>query len=333
MSRATTGWYLHHQGSGHLSRFLAVRPQLPGDVVVFSSLAEPSVLPADTRWVALPCDDDGSAFVEPSAGGLLHWAPLAHRGFISRMGLIAAELATDAFRRFVVDVSVEVTLLARLMGVPTVIFGQPGTRTDLPHQLARRAATRIIAPWPDGAHPIAPEDRGRTVQVGGISRFDSRPRVGRLDAGSVLLLGGLGGSAVSAAELDAAERATPDTRWTHLGRSHPDHPTTRWEADPWPLLCSAEVVVSFAGQNAVADLAAAGARAVVIPQQRPFDEQVATARQLEQDNLAQIRYRWPDPEEWPDLLAAAGRSRPDWHRWRTDGAADRAARVIEEVSG
>ena len=86
------------------------------------------------------------------------------------MAQIAAWVATHAPRLMVVDVSVEVTVLVRSMGVPTVVMGMPGVRDDAAHQLAYRLADAIIAPWPAWAD----------VLVGGAAWQDEDPR-GRCD--------------------------------------------------------------------------------------------------------------------------------------------------------
>jgi hypothetical protein len=86
--------------------------------------------------------------------------------------------------------------------------------------------------------------------------------------------------------------------------------------------------------GALADVAAAGRPAVVIPQDRPHDEQRATARALADAGVAVSSGHWPDDHEWPDLFARAlsvGGS--GWTRWRTDSAAENAARVIDGVAG
>jgi UDP-N-acetylglucosamine--N-acetylmuramyl-(pentapeptide) pyrophosphoryl-undecaprenol N-acetylglucosamine transferase len=98
-------------------------------------------------------------------------------------------------------------------------------------------------------------------------------------------------------------------------------------------LCAADVVVAHAGQNSVADIAAARRPAIVIPQDRPFAEQDATAAVLTRERLAVVEPHWPEPSRWPALIARArhcdgGR----WERWQTSGSAARAAAVIEEVA-
>jgi len=44
-----------------------------------------------------------------------------------------------------VDVSVEVSVLARLMGVPVVTMVLPGSRSDQPHRLGYALAAMLIA--------------------------------------------------------------------------------------------------------------------------------------------------------------------------------------------
>nr|WP_228498266.1 glycosyltransferase [Plantibacter sp. VKM Ac-2876] len=315
---------------------LAVAPHLDADIVCFSSFPEPVGLPSNCSWVVLDWDDDvpdGASppdDCDPTAEGLLHWAPIGHAGHRARLATIAAALAQQQMDAMVVDVSVEVVLLARLLGVPTVVMAQPGHRDDEPHALAFRAASTIIAPWPHGLldlehlRPV----RDKVVYTGGISRFEGRERTSA-EAGrsGVLLLAGAGGSTVSRDAVEEAVRAS-GRDWTSLGTGA----GSVWTDDPWDALCRAEVVVSWAGQNAIADLAAAGVTAVVVPQERPFDEQMSTARALEANELAVVRASWPDAADWPAVLEQAAELDPDWSRWQVAGAARRAAEAIEAVA-
>nr|WP_255521244.1 glycosyltransferase [Frigoribacterium sp. VKM Ac-1396] len=98
-------------------------------------------------------------------------------------------------------------------------------------------------------------------------------------------------------------------------------------------MATAEVIVTWAGQNTVADLAALGARAVVVPQTRPFDEQLTTAHALDRAGLAVVATSWPADDEWPALIERARGLRPDWSAWQVEGAAARAATVVAEVAG
>lgn len=231
----------------------------------------------------------------------------------------------------VVDVSVEVATFIRLLGVPVIVMAMPGVRTDQPHDLMYRLADHVVAAWPrELAEPdwLRPHAH-KTTYVGGISRFDGRSagRYEKPGESTVLVLSGTGGSFVDSATVSNSAHATPEFRWKTLGL--PDGP---WTDDPWPAICAADVVVSHAGQNCLADIAAAARPAVVIPQPRPFDEQLMTAGVLARQGLATICETWPAPHQWRDLLAGATARDPgQWAQWRTDGAAARAARAIEGV--
>ncbi|MET4099229.1 hypothetical protein ABIB37_001466 [Agrococcus sp. UYP10] len=313
------GWYVHHHGMGHLTRFLAIRPHVAASVVAFSSLPQPAALPDGTTWVQLPRDDEDEgagapSAAEPTARGALHWAPIGHRGHVERMAAIAARAPhLDAI---VVDVSVEVTLLARLLGRRVVLMTQPGDRTDDPHVLGRRLADAVLAPWP--------ADDGEVHPVGGISRFATRERSAARRPGTVLALGGGGRDAAWDAMLREAIAATPDRQWRVAGGA-------TWIDDPWEALCEAEVVVTAAGQNAIADIAAAGASAIVVPRPRPFDEQHRTAAMLDELGLAVVADA-SAPGDWPALLARAQALEPDWSAWGVRGAAGRAAAIIDRVA-
>ncbi|MGZ8803669.1 MAG: glycosyltransferase [Microbacterium sp.] len=212
------------------------------------------------------------------------------------------------------------------------MIAQPGRRDDDAHELGYRSATTIIAPWPRAllkpGHLAAMKEK--TVFTGGISRFEGRMEAPRLPVEArgpdVVLLGGRGGSGVSAATIAEATTSSGH-RWRVLGAT----PDDSWSADPWTDLISARVVVSWAGQNSIADVAAAGAAAVIVPQERPFYEQRETARAVKSAGLAIVATQWPAADAWPELINRAARLRPDWSGWKVKGAAARAAAAIDET--
>ncbi|NHC30998.1 glycosyltransferase family 1 protein [Dermacoccus nishinomiyaensis] len=142
----------------------------------------------------------------------------------------------------------------------------------------------------------------------------------------VLLVGGEGWDD---AELPGAvERAVPQVHWRTPDADHPVE----------VLLATADVVVTHAGQNALADVAAFGVPAVVVPQERPFDEQADMARALDDAGIARGLTLGATADEVAagirELLAggderSTGRA---WARWCVDGAVDRAADVIEAAA-
>lgn len=321
------GYYVHHHGLGHRTRAVQIARQLPGTVVGFGSLPAPADWPGS--WCELPSDLCESP-VDPTANGVLHWAPLDHRGHRRRLAVLADRLATDV-ETMVVDTSAEVALLARLFGVRTVVLAMRGDRTDRPHRAAYDAATRIVAPWaplPNGEPGWPASWTAKTDFVGALSRFDGsptppeRPQIGPR---RVLLVWGAGGRDVSDADIRAAQAATPAWEWTVRS---PEAPSP----DLWEDFAMHDVVVTHGGANVVAEVAAAARPAIVIGQDRPFGEQHATVHALRELACCCALDHWPTPGSWASLLERAQKvGRSGWSRWSPGDAASRAAAAIERT--
>ncbi|WAX58924.1 hypothetical protein M6B22_09225 [Jatrophihabitans cynanchi] len=325
--RIMIGYYVHHVGTGHLRHARCIAAASGQELTALSSLPRPDDWTGP--WIQLDRDDSAERPVDPTGHGRLHWSPLHDRGLSARMRTIARWLDTAAPAVLVVDVSVEVSVFARLMGVPVVVMGLPGKRSDAAHQLGYSVAELILAPWPPG---LAAMDRDlqpwaqRTAHVGGLSPFEGRSRHphDRASSRRVVVLQGRGGTSVSESTVRSAADAAPGWSWQRLGPG-------AWCADPWPALSSANVVICHAGLGALADVAAAGCPAIVLPEPRPHGEQYATADALRTAGLATVLTSWPRPHEWSELLARAARTPASrWSSWCRSGAA-RAARLIDDV--
>lgn len=319
-------YYVHHHGRGHVTRALAVARHLDQPVVFLSSLPEPDGLRADDRWVRLPLDvDDDANPRDVTANGRLHWAPLRVEGLADRARTILEALAETAVHRVVVDCSVEVTLLSRLAGYPVTVVAQPGDRLDDAHRLGYDVADQIVAPWSDDVYEpswLSPH-RGRTHYVGAISRFEGRARPAGGPRHLGILLAGAGGCELPPDAIDQLRCAAPDLDWRAVGGP------SAWVDDVWPLLSSADVIVTHAGQGALADVALSGAGAVVIAQDRPFREQHCAATSLELSGIAVAPREWPRPDRWPAVIERArALDRRRWDLTRVRGAGARAAELI-----
>lgn len=316
------GIYAHHQGSGHINRCMSIRAALGTPAQILSTNPRADIV--------LP-DDADSPNHDATARGTLHYVPRYREGLADRMAVIAEWIRENRPTVFYVDVSVEVALLARLMGIPVVTLAMPGAREDAPHQLAYRQADAIVAGWPTWADTPAhlEEHADRFHPVGGISRFEATDYSLSSSAETrkrVVVLAGRGGDEWNTESWAAVQRACPDYRFVFLGG-------TTHVADPMPYLLSADVVIAAAGQNSVADIAVAGARAILLPQERPFGEQSATASLIDAVGLAIVAPTFPSPEQWPHLLAQAAAMDPHWDAWQVQGSAGRAAEVIRKAAG
>lgn len=326
------GWYVHHVGRGHATRAAAVARALTQRGRPVTGLG--SAPPPDGwrgEWVRLERDDRDPDPADVTAHGALHWVPRHDLGLAQRAVTIADWAARCRPELLVVDVSVEVALLARLAGIPVVVAALPGQRTDPAHTLAHDVAEALLAPWPAPAHGHGWPQRwaDKTWAIGAVSRFDGWARRPPRPSATprVLLLWGAGGRTTTAAQVAAARDATPGWEWVQWSPSLP-------ESHLWDALLDADVVVTHGGQNAVAEVAAARRPAVVVAQPRPFEEQEATAAALDRMGLAVGLATWPEADAWPGVLERARRlGGTGWERWSSGhGAADAAERLDDLVT-
>ncbi len=338
-------YYVHHHGGGHLGRAREICRHLPLDVTVVSSLPCPADLTSwehpgsagRRRWVTVPWDtgdgNDPSApalYPDPDAAGLLHWAPIGHPGLQARNAALLACIAERSPSLLVSDVSAEIVGLARLSGVPTVMVVLPGDRSDAAHQWAFGLCRGLLAPWPcPGALPewLRPW-RSRTCFAGGIGAGTSSVAAASSgERGSRGVLVAFGAGERPRRALREAAAATPEWTW--------DLPETAVTADEWRgRLADADVVVAHAGLGTLADLAISRGRALVIPQPRPFGEQYATGRLLQELGIDRAHRGWPQAADWNRLLdKAAGAETASWEAWGVADGARRASRWLVEQAG
>ncbi len=324
------GYYVNHQGSGHLHRMMTIARHLQDDLTVLSSMPAP---PRNRlRWVNLARDDQVRVSADVTAHDTLHWAPRHDTGLLKRTAQITAWIEAERPALIVVDVSVEVTLLARLAGVPVVVVAMPGRRTDRAHAQAYDIADGMLAAWPRDAPLDWPRRwRDKTVFVGGISRFDGQDRIDpepRRPPPRVFLLWGSGGQGLPLAALAAARAATPGWHWEVAGVT-----STKDEHTVWRELCAADVVVTHAGQNGVAEVAAAQVPAVVVADARPFGEQHHTVRMLRHLGIGVGLDRWPSAAAWPRLLQQAlDTGGQGWINWSSGAGGREAAQALARLA-
>ncbi len=324
------GYYVHHVGNGHLHRACSVAAALGVPVTGLSSLPRPPDWLGD--WITLPRDDERQASGDVTAGGRLHWAPTHDPGLRARMSLVSSWIDVAAPDLVVVDVSAEVAVLARLHGVPVVSFVLPGHRDDEAHLLGYGVSSALVAAWPSSAAgmlqglptPLA----ARVEHLGAISRFPVSPERERPPGPlRVTVLSGGGGGGPTREVVEAARSATPGWTWTVLGG-----PGGEWVRDPLPVIRDADVVVCQAGQNTIAEVAAARRPAVVVPADRPHDEQLATARTLAAGDWPVLVESEFPVDGWQARLDRAARlDGQAWENWCDGRGAERMAAVVRRV--
>lgn len=321
------GYYVHHVGRGHLHRATALASLLDHPVTGLSSLPRPDGW--EGEWIELERDDTTGPGADPTAHGALHWVPERDPGLLDRMSTISQWCAKARPDLMVSDVSVEVALLARLHGIRVLSVVLPGHRADAAHRLGFAASAALVSFWPESAagmvSGIDTAAMRRWHRVGAMSRYpvSDTPAPG---ARRVVVLNGSGGDAVGAAEIEAAREQTPDWDWQVLG------PGGSWVADPYPVLLGADVIVTHAGQNALAEVASARRPAVVVPGDRPHLEQRTTAQVLADGPWpVLVESQFPTTGWRERLETAAALDGTAWSSWCDGQAATRFAAVVDEL--
>lgn len=328
------GVYVHHRGRGHLHRVLpvatALRDRGEDVTMLLTGPFDEALRPPGVRVEYLPVASGATA---EHAGGpdSGHPSVAARRAVLAWMDRVRPSA-------FWVDSSPAMSLAAQMTGTPMVSTLPPGVRDDAPHVLRCRAAEGLIAAWPPGVHQDTVEGTGNRVEeIGGVSRFERRERqpLDRRRRPRVVHLNGSGRygdhrfwRAVrnTVADLGVAE-------WLEIGG-----PDGEWLPDPWPELCSADVVVTGAGQASVADAACTDVPLVVVPARREFDEQEATAQALATHPGVSVMSYGDGPTAVARTVGDQVARRLDggpggirtW--WGVDGAAGRAADVIRATT-
>jgi predicted glycosyltransferase len=325
------GYYVHHHGTGHLSRALAIAQFLPGLTLLGTGLAGRC---GDVACIDLP-DDRASA---PQLEGFpesLHYAPLRCDALRQRTAVLTGWIAAHRPDLIVVDVSVEVAMLARLASTPVLYVRLAGNRTDAAHLEAFRGAEALLAPFHQALDDpgITPWIREKTRYFAGLTPpMPERTR----HSDTVLLVLGTGGTAITGTDIISAAVAMPQLQWRVIGQAPPmaEAPANLhclgWVADPAGEIAEAEIVIGAAGDGVVNAVLAAGRPFICLPQPRPYDEQSFKARRLSATGAAITLDRWPAGHEWVGLIAQAQNSKPPGYLHDPDGLT-RAAKFISEL--
>lgn len=334
------GYYVHHHGDGHRQRALAIASALQTPVTLLGT----GLAGRTEHIAAIDLPDDrmsGAGFDGRDHGerpSSLHYAPIDHEGVRQRTALIANWIAKTRPGLMVVDVSVEVAMLARLASVPTVYVRLSGRRFDRPHLDAFRGAAALLAPF----HPelevgrLPKAIRSKTFYAPMIA--DTATAV-RVDDGVVLGVVGRGGGSSDGKLWADAACATSAFRWQVIGPATipvempPNLEFRGWVDDAETMIARAAVVVGAGGDGLVSAVLAHRKPFVCIPEQRPYDEQAAKAERLSALGAAIVPAVWPEPGQWPGLVERAMRIDPAIaQRLTRGGGAGRVARWLEMLS-
>jgi len=342
-----TAFYIHHHGSGHLMRALAIATKIKGRISFLGSDLQryKSLIPEHIDCIDLPADvpDEDDQFY---SGGpdvpALHYAPLNVAGLRNRARMITEFFFSNYPLILIVDVSVEIALLARLCGVPTVIIRQHGLRNDTAHLNAYHSASLLIAPYSKNLQSGAPQwVDDKTVFSGGFSRFplSEEPDHEGISV-EIAVMAGRGGTSLDISFVHFLAGACPDFRFHVLGIIEDGlllpHNIILYGPidDPSPILKKCVIIIGNAGHNTVMEVAALKKKFICIPEKRPFSEQEHKASSL----AAGLGTTVVLPEvllqtNWNNLLHQVMNTEPNWGNTINPDALQTISDAIEQLAG
>lgn len=308
--RAPIGYYVHHQGDGHRQRALEIAAAAPERFVLLGT-----GLKGRTEDIAcVDLEDDrphggdrfsgrDEATVRPEA---LHYAPYHHAGVRARTARFAQWIRNAKPALMVIDVSVEMAMLARLCATPVVYVRLAGDRSDPAHLDAFRGAEALLAPFHERLEGMgASEVRDKTHY------FPPRRQSESNRGSGVLLVHGRGGDPLDGARLAAAAEATPEKMWTGVGPIEPPPvmpPNLKlagWIDAIGDEIDKAEVIVGGAGDGLLNAVISADKPFVCLPEPRAYNEQIAKGERLAALGASIVLAQWPQPRQWPGILQSA----------------------------
>jgi len=341
------GFYIHHHGSGHLMRALAIAAHLHQTVIFLGSglRDHQKCIPSQIQCIHLPPDvpdQDDHDYAEGPEVDCLHYAPLNVKGIRRRNQIIGNFFATSYPLLLIVDVSVEITLLARLFGVPTIVIRQHGIRNDTAHLAAYQCASLLLAPYPEKLRTKSIEwvDK-KTFFSGGFSRYTGleRPFSYTSHDNYVAIITGKGGTSIDLAFISHLASVCPDFHFQIVGDIFAENYSSANVvfhgicAKPETILNLCRIVVGNAGHNTVMEVADLGKSFICIPEARPFGEQLQKALLIKQ--FYGIPLVMPDAlftTNWQDLLKEASQSKPKWYDVINEKGLPQIAIAINQVA-
>ncbi|MDJ0315432.1 hypothetical protein [Arthrobacter sp. H35-D1] len=324
MTRYRISYYAHHFGTGHLRHAQKVAASDLFDLQVASTgPRNNTLLKGPLEYVELT-PDVGSTGPETEVGPdyFLHYVPTG--------GLIQERFAelNRAWKEFnpdvvMVDVSVEVALFARLSGYRVAFRRMPGNRNDTAHQMAYSLADTIF-----GYFPVGLDEPEHLEKFGHKSHYLSvaepadhaspvDPDVAQRTGKQRVVVQTSLASAISLEHVARAAAASPEWDWDVVGSVEegvtPLPSNLRLHgvlSDPLTIMRSATVIISSAGHNAVVAAASCHRPVLLVPEERPYAEQLAFAAALHIRAGIDMIETWASALNWPQTLERAAHSDP-----------------------
>lgn len=307
--------YIHHHGSGHITRFTLLNELLNTlfNIVVLSTSDkiinqvkrmgfDGIKLPSKTYNQVNKIDRQFDSAFE----GVPHRLCSAER-----MVVLSQLFVRYPNSVFISDVSAELTIGARLCGFTVVMLRHNGSIANDPTQLfAYECCECLVAPYPQSIEDSDFTFQYKTHYLGFFSRFSIQNNSTKVSDEKNKVISVLtNGYDIRPSTIKALAQTVPLTIQVVGNRTTDDEypenviPLGRVD-DIAHVLANSNIVITEAGNNTVAEMLTLKKRLVLLPGDRPYNEQHAKAYNLAAKGYA-VCVEEPESVVWPEIIDQA----------------------------
>lgn len=306
-------YYVHHHGSGHRNTFKLLAPELLRTFNIVVITQDPSKMDLNPEWndtillEALP-----SKFTDADAS-FVHTFSRAFEGIptslqpAKRSHALSQIILRHQPSVFFCDGSPELAIMARSMGLKVCYTRLPGDIEKDPTQsFALQVAAKVVALFPGAVESPTYAFKKSTEYLGYWSKYDKKTLRQKPSTNDVAVV--LGNDNMSEQVL---QLITSDTsrRFHIIGNKNEydigDHCVQHGRVDDVARYLHGSIVISAGGLNTIAELLSLDKKLIILPEPRPYDEQLRHAEQLHVHGLALLASEKFSAKEWSNILRQA----------------------------
>lgn len=280
------GYYVHHQGDGHRQRAISIAVNFPEIFTLIGTNLK-------GRTNGLSCidlpDDNLINIKRMDHLSSTHYTPLGEPLITQRMKKVADWIADNNPCLMVVDVSVEIAMLARLFSIPTIYVRLAGNRFDSAHMDAFLAAEALLCPFSKQLELDKTPTWVKQKSYYFANLAPDIPKQARAQPDNLVVLLGAGGDEFTIEILISLARQLPNWSINVLGIIENNYnynlPTNLhlkgWVESYINYIEQAAIVIGAAGDGVLANVLNFKKPYICVPQKRAFDEQIEKAKSLQ----------------------------------------------------
>ncbi|MDN5249304.1 MAG: glycosyltransferase [Alphaproteobacteria bacterium] len=287
------GYYIHHHGDGHRQRALAIASYAPE----YFTLLGTNLAGNCDNFDYIDLEDDKVAPGYRRHNEYLvatHYTPIGVSSIKQLVQRITQWIAKTEPALIVVDVSVEIAMLARLCSTPTIYVRLTGNRLDTAHIEAFSNANALLCPY----HRLLEANDTpdwiikKSHFFSNLTQFYNKQKNQQKIITIVL---GAGGHDLSIDRLIEIARQLPLWQLEVIGPIDAKKTTqplpknlklNGWVKNPETYIQKANLVIGSSGDGLLANVISANKPYICLPQRRPFEEQWAKAKRLQEIGAA-----------------------------------------------